>query len=103
MKVGVKEIANENYVDRTQRYVFVMFGFWWLESVCLGIVARGSGVHAGSRGAERGLGRTWANVCCGCWSSLLVRAWNYSSLPGYKGGFWNKEAQGSQRVEARKP
>lgn len=32
-----------------------------------------------------------------CGFSLLVKAWNYSSLPGYEGGFWGKEASGSQR------
>ncbi|KAG9243981.1 hypothetical protein BJ878DRAFT_508258 [Calycina marina] len=57
MKVGVKEIKNENYVDRTQ--------------------------------------------------SILVKAWNLSSWPGYKSRLWNKDAQASGKSEkagdTRKP
>jgi len=58
MKVGVKEIKNENYVDRTQ--------------------------------------------------SILVKAWNLSSWPGYKSKLWNKEAaqtsgKAEKRGENRKP
>ncbi|KAG9230269.1 hypothetical protein BJ875DRAFT_385531 [Amylocarpus encephaloides] len=51
VKVGVKQLQNENYVDRTQ--------------------------------------------------SILVKAWNLSSWPGYKSRLWNQEAQ--QKPESRKP
>jgi len=58
LKVGVKEIKNENYVDRTQ--------------------------------------------------SILVKAWNLSSWPGYKSKLWNKEAsqttgKAEKKGENRKP
>lgn len=58
LKVGVKEIKNENYVDRTQ--------------------------------------------------SILVKAWNLSSWPGYKSRLWNKEAaqttgKADKKGENRKP
>ncbi|KAI4164190.1 MAG: hypothetical protein LQ342_002154 [Letrouitia transgressa] len=51
MRVGVREVAREGYVDRTQ--------------------------------------------------SMLVKAWNYSSWPGYRSRLWNKEqgGAGGQRGE----
>lgn len=84
LKVGVKGVGNENYVDRTQRY-----------GLLLDMFCGRQGRVGWLRGEERGghIGR-WANVCV---YSLLVKAWNYSSLPG---GFWNKE---QQEAGARKP
>lgn len=89
MKVGVKGVGNENYVDRTQRYAMLLNSF-------LGYTDGRRFV--GDR--ERNVGeRRLIHVCVLC--SLLVKAWNYSSLPGYKGGFWNNEQQ--QGAAARKP
>jgi hypothetical protein len=53
MKVGVKELKNESYVDSTQ--------------------------------------------------SMLVKAWNLSTWPGYKSRLWNKQNPADGNVEARKP
>jgi len=47
LKVGVKEIKNDDYVDQTQ--------------------------------------------------SVLVKAWNLSSWPGYKSRLWNKENEGKTK------
>lgn len=55
MKVGVKEVKTESYVDSTQ--------------------------------------------------SILVKAWNLSTWPGYKSRLWNQQASGSDsgKPESRKP
>ena len=53
LKVGVKEVKNESYVDSTQ--------------------------------------------------SILVKAWNLSSWPGYKSRIWNTEGPQDAKVETRKP
>lgn len=53
LKVGVKEVKNESYVDSTQ--------------------------------------------------SILVKAWNLSSWPGYKSRIWNTAGPQDAKVEARKP
>lgn len=74
MKIGIKEVKTENYVDQTQRYRACHMWSGDLPSSC----ADGIDVR-----------------------SLLVKAWNYSSWPEYKSRFWNKENEQPQKPQSR--
>lgn len=63
LKVGVKSVNDEDINDKSQRYV----------CACDDTAAK----------------RIWANMR---FRSVLVKAWNLASFPGYKSKLWNTEA-----------
>ena len=67
MKVGVKEVKTEDYEDKTQKYEISCPNHPRLFSGFLGQLA---------------------NMCY----SVLVKAWNHASFPGYKSRIWNTDA-----------
>lgn len=82
MRVGVKEVGREGYVDRTQRYVIspttlVWFGGW---GMCEGWAFFGRRVDA----------MLMAEY------SILVQAWNFSR---WTGGWWGQQQQQQQEEE----
>ena len=70
MKVGVKELKNEDYEDKTQRFGFAL------------LLAR---PLAGSR-------RDQNSVLTRLLRSYLVKMWNTTSFPNYKSKLWNTVA-----------
>lgn len=73
MKIGVKEVKTENYVDQTQRYENVG------SHRCQ---AQKEGGDGSSKSMAPGAGLIWYSV--------LVKAWNLSTWPAYNSRFWNK-------------
>ncbi|OJJ39122.1 hypothetical protein ASPWEDRAFT_36847 [Aspergillus wentii DTO 134E9] len=83
MTVGVKELKDEDYKDRSQRLVyFSPLTLGWMRGWCgvLGFV-------------------DWANGSY----SVLVNMWNHTSFPAYKSRLWNMTGSSDeQEVERRK-
>jgi len=76
MKVNVKEIKDEAYKDRTQR---------WVSSTYLGVFK--------------------SFLPDLTWSSVLVNMWNHTSFPAYKSRLWDMQgtSQEASGAEKRKP
>ena len=78
MRVGVKEIKDEDYKSQTQRYARLcsqpcaVFGL-----------------------PKRGRRSPWLEERRADWGmhSVLVKAWNLSTWPAYKSKLWNKEQE----------
>lgn len=83
MTVGVKELKDEDYKDRSQRLVY-------FSPLTLGWMRGWRGV----------LGFVdWANGSY----SVLVNMWNHTSFPAYKSRLWNMAGSSDeQEVERRK-
>ncbi|MCJ1450735.1 hypothetical protein MMC28_001069 [Mycoblastus sanguinarius] len=104
MKIGVREIKTENYVDQTQRYespgcsgeVLVRDVMTWWSRHATIYASRTSlpdFVHLSSAALVR---LPYQSLTSFYSYSLLVKAWNYSSWPAYKSRFWNKENEQPQ-------
>lgn len=100
MKVGVKEIREESYVDTTQRFVFPLL----LPPLVVRVWIRSGGDGCKFRSSKRVI--YWAeyqpNKICKK-NSFLVKAWNYSSWPAYKSRFWNKDGEEERQPKHRTP
>lgn len=83
MTVGVKELKDEDYKDRSQRLVSSFFPFFF---------GREKG---GKRKKDKGL-RLF---------SVLVNMWNHTSFPAYKSRLWNMTGSTDDQdgAEKRKP
>lgn len=79
MTVGVKELKDEDYRDRSQRLVFFFFLFFF--------------------GREKKKDRRLQL------SSVLVNMWNHTSFPAYKSRLWNMTGSTDDQdgAEKRKP
>ena len=79
MTVGVKELKDEDYRDRSQRLVFSFSLFFF----------------GREKKKDRGLQL----------SSVLVNMWNHTSFPAYKSRLWNMTGSTDDQdgAEKRKP
>jgi len=100
MKIGVKEVKTENYVDQTQKYGLNPDQ---LEKLAAMNVEGQRGAYSPLLTIAPCLEPSYEREWLTSWSlySLLVKAWNYSSWPAYKSRFWNKENEQPQKTPGR--
>lgn len=88
MKVGVKEMSEEEYADRTQRY-----------GCCLLFALSKHCNMQSTRCCSDGEGfRICKVLTSNANNSVLVNTWNQSSFPAYKSRLWNKEEQAKNKA-----
>lgn len=84
MKVGVKQVNDEDYADKTQRYIHICY--------CDMLDRLKQNEHGNLR---------WLTLVFR--HSYLVKAWNYSSFPAYKSRLgWNPQPKAAPPASASK-